>query len=164
MITAGFFLLVASFVDPGLLPRLSSQAGTVTMGFVIVSGFLAAQGIRRFAAVFLKDKAPWYAVAVFLCIAVPCINPLFTKLDDFLVGAGMIEQVTSQPARMFLFMAFELLWIAWLVLWQLHQYAALWRLGPKGADSLCPSNCPHRCVPRSMGVAGEGAETHGEGP
>jgi|GEM_PF-3570173 hypothetical protein len=114
MIVAGLFLLVANFTDPGLLPRLSSQAGTVTMGFIIVSGFLAAKGIRRLAGIFLKDKAPWYAVAVFLCIAVPCINPLFTKLDDFLVGAGMIEQVTSQPARMFLFMAFELLWIAWL--------------------------------------------------
>jgi hypothetical protein len=114
MIAAGFFLLVAGFIEPGLLPRLSSQAGTVTIGFIVVSGFLAAQGIRRLAGIFLRDKAPWYAVAVFLCIALPCINPLFLKLDGFFIGTGMIEQVTSPPARMFLFMAFELLWIAWL--------------------------------------------------
>ncbi|MEN6428742.1 MAG: hypothetical protein ABFE13_25620 [Phycisphaerales bacterium] len=115
MIAAGFFLLLANFIDPGLLPRLSSQAGTITMGFVIVSGFLAAQGIRRLAAVFLKTNAArWYAMTVFLCVALPCMNPLFMKVDDFFVSTGMVEQVTSQQARMFIFMAFELLWIAWL--------------------------------------------------
>ena len=118
MIAATFFLLVAGLVEPGLLSRLASQAGTVTMGFIAVSGFLAAKGIRRLAAVFLGEKAaPWYTgrgVAVFLCIALPCVNPLYIKLDDFFVGTGMIAQVTSQPTRMFIFMAFELLWIAWL--------------------------------------------------
>ena len=118
MIAGGFFLLVAAFVEPGLLPHLSSQAGTITMGFAVAASFLAAKVMRQLAGVLLRDKvSPWYAargVAVFLCIAVPCINPLYIKLDDFFVGTGLIQQVTSQEARMFIFMAFELLWIAWL--------------------------------------------------
>ena len=118
MIAGGFFLLVATFVEPGLLSHLSCQSGTITMGFIALCGFLAAKVMRRLAGVFLRDEvAPWYAgrgVAIFLCVAVPCINPLYTRVDDFFVSAGMMEQVTSQQARMFIFMALELLWMALL--------------------------------------------------
>jgi len=118
MVAGGFFLLVAGFVEPGLLSHLSNQAGTISMGFIVVCGFLAARGIRQLAAVFLGEKgSPWYTrpgVVIFLCIALPCLNPLFLKLDDFFLGTGLIQQVTTQQARTFLFMAFELLWMAWL--------------------------------------------------
>ena len=118
LFAAVVFLLVAGFLDPGILHRFACQGGIVTAAFLVVAGFLAAKGICKLADVFFRGTArPWFArrgVVVFLCIVLPCANVLFIIMDNMFFGVVAIGQVTGQNARMFVFMALELLWIAML--------------------------------------------------
>ncbi len=118
LFAAAVFLLIAGFIDPGLLRHFSCQAGIVTAAFLVIAGFLAAKGIRRLADVFFRGSArPWYGrpgVVVFLCIILPCVNVLFVIIDNMFFDITAIGHVTGQQVRMFLFMAMELLWIALL--------------------------------------------------
>jgi len=116
LLAAVVFLLIAGLVDPAILHRFACQAGIVTAAFLVIAAFLAAKGIRKLADVFFRGSArPWYGragVAVFLCIILPCLNVLFIQADNMLFNITNWVQVTSQQARMFVFMAMELLWIA----------------------------------------------------
>jgi len=118
LFAAVVFLLIAGFIDPGILHRFACQAGIVTVAFLVIAGFLAAKGIRRLADVFFRGSArPWFArsgVVVFLCIILPCLNVLFILADNILFNITNWGQVTSQQVRMFIFMAIELFWIALL--------------------------------------------------
>ena len=118
LFAAAIFLLIAGFVDPGILHRFACQAGIVTAAFLVIAAFLAAKGIRRLADVFFRGSArPWYGragVVVFLCIVLPCVNVLFIIIDNLFFDIMTISQVTAQHVRMFVFMALELLWIAML--------------------------------------------------
>jgi len=118
LFAAVVFLLIACFIDPGLLQRFSCQAGIVTAAFLVIAAFLAAKGIRRLADVFFRGSAsPWYGragVVVFLCIILPCANVVFIIIDNVFFDITAIGHVTSQQVRMFVFMALELLWIALL--------------------------------------------------
>lgn len=113
-----FFLLVAGFIDPGILHRFSCQTGVVTASFLVIAAFLAAKGIRRLADIFFRGSArPWYGrpgVVIFLCIILPCINVVFIIIDNLFFNITAIGEVTGQQVRMFVFMALELLWIALL--------------------------------------------------
>lgn len=116
LFAAVVFLLVAGFIDPGLLHRFSCQVGIVTAAFLVIAAFLAAKGIRRLAEVFFRGSArPWYGrsgIVVFLCIVLPCVNVLFIIIDNLFFNIAAIGQVAAQQVRMFIFMALELLWIA----------------------------------------------------
>ena len=118
LFAAVVFLLIAGFIDPGILHRFACQAGIVTAAFLVIAGFLAAKGIRGLADVFFRGSArPWYGragVVVFLCIILPCANVLFIIIDNLFFDITAISQVTGQQVRMFVFMALELLWIALL--------------------------------------------------
>ncbi len=118
LFAAAVFLLVAGFVDPGILHRFSCQAGIVTAAFLVIAAFLAAKGIRRLADVFFRGSAsPWFArsgVVIFLCIILSCANVVFIIIDNMFFDITAIGHVASQQARMFIFMALELLWIAML--------------------------------------------------
>ena len=118
LFAAVVFLLIAVFIDPGILHRFACQAGIVTAAFLVIAAFLAAKGIRRLADVFFRGSArPWYGragVVVFLCIILPCINVLFIVIDNIFIDIRAMGQVTTQQVRMLVFMAFELLWIAML--------------------------------------------------
>jgi hypothetical protein len=118
LFAAVVFLLIAAFVDPGILNRFSCQTGIVNAAFLVIAAFLAAKGIRRLADVFFRGSAsPWYGragVVVFLCIILPCINIVFIIIDNLFFNITAIGQVSGQQARIFLFMALELLWIALL--------------------------------------------------
>lgn len=118
LFAAAVFLLIAGFVDPGILHRFACQIGVVTAAFLVIASFLAAKGIRRLADVFFRGSArPWYGragVVVFLCIILPCVNVLFIIIDNLFFDITVIGQVTSQNVRMLLFVALELLWIALL--------------------------------------------------
>ena len=115
-IGAIFFILVAAFIDPGLMYHLSCHVGIITIAFLIICAFLAAKGIGKLAEVFFRGAVrPWYArpgVVVFLCIILPCVNILFIWMDNMFIDIRAMGQVISQPVRMFMFMALELLWIA----------------------------------------------------
>lgn len=118
LFAAAVFLLIAGFIDPGILHRFACQAGIVTAAFLVIAAFLAAKGIRKLADVFFRGPArPWYGrsgVVVFLCIILPCINIVFIIIDNMFFDITAIGQVTGQQVRMFVFMATELLWIALL--------------------------------------------------
>ena len=118
LFAAAVFLLIAGFIDPRILHRFACQAGIVTAAFLVITGFLAAKGIRKLADVFFRGMArPWYGragVVVFLCIILPCANVLFILIDNLFFNITAIGQVTGQQVRMFIFMAMELLWIALL--------------------------------------------------
>ena len=115
---AVFFLLLAGFIDPQLLPRLACHVGVMTVAFLVACGFLAAKGIGKLAGVFLRGPIrPWYArsgLVIFLCVALPAMNILFIGIDNLFINARAMGQVTCQQARMFVFMALELLWIVLL--------------------------------------------------
>jgi hypothetical protein len=118
LFAAVVFLLIAGFIDPGILHRFACQAGIVTAAFLVIAAFLAAKGIRKLADVFFRGSArPWYGragVVVFLCIVLPCVNIVFIIIDNMFFDITAISQVTGQQVRMFVFMALELLWIALL--------------------------------------------------
>lgn len=118
LFAAAVFLLIAGFIDPGILHRFACQTGIVTAAFLVIAGFLAAKGIRRLADIFFRGSArPWYGragVVVFLCIILPCVNIVFVIIDNLFFNITAIGQITGQQVRMFLFMAMELLWIALL--------------------------------------------------
>jgi len=118
LFAATIFLLIAGFVDPGMLHRFACQLGVMTLAFIVISAFLAAKGIRRLADVFFRGSAnPWFArsgVVVFLCVMLPCLNVLFILVDNMFFDITNWGQVTSQQARMFIFMSLELLWVALL--------------------------------------------------
>ncbi len=118
LFAASVFLLIAGFVDPGILRRFSCQTGILTAAFLVIAAFLSAKGIRRLADVFFRGSArPWYGrpgVVVFLCIILPCANVLFIIIDNLFFDITAIGQVIGQQVRMFVFMALELLWIALL--------------------------------------------------
>ncbi len=118
LFAAVVFLLIAGFIDPGILYRFACQAGIVTAAFLVIAGFLAAKGIRKLADVFFRGSArPWYGragVVVFLCIILPCVNVLFIIIDNLFFNITAIGQITSQNVRMLLFVGLELLWIALL--------------------------------------------------
>jgi hypothetical protein len=118
LFAAAIFLLIAGFIDPGILHRFACQAGIVTAAFLVIAGFLAAKGIHKLADVFFRGSArPWYGragVVVFLCIILPCANVLFIIIDNMFFDITAIGHVAGQQVRMFVFMALELLWIALL--------------------------------------------------
>lgn len=118
LFAAAVFLLIAGFIEPGILHYFSCQAGIVTAAFLVIAGFLAAKGIRKLADVFFRGSArPWYGragVVIFLCIVLPCINVVFIIIDNLFFDITAIGHVTGQQVRMFVFMALELLWIAML--------------------------------------------------
>ena len=118
LFAAAVFLLIAGFVDPGILHRFACQAGIVTAAFLVIAGFLAAKGIRRLADVFFRGSArPWYGragVVVFLCVILPCVNVLFIIIDNLFFDIKAIGQVTGQQVRMFVFMSLEMVWLALL--------------------------------------------------
>jgi len=118
LFAAAIFLLIAGFVDPGILHRFACQAGIVTAAFLVIAGFLAAKGIRRLADVFFRGSArPWYGragVVVFLCVILPCVNVLFIIIDNLFFDIKAIGQVTGQQVRMFVFMSLEMVWLALL--------------------------------------------------
>jgi hypothetical protein len=118
LFVAVVFLLIAGFIDPGILHRFACQVGVINAAFLVIAAFLAAKGIRRLADVFFGGSArPWYGragVVVFLCIILPCINVVFIIIDNMFFNITAIGQVAGQSVRMFVFMAFELLWIAML--------------------------------------------------
>jgi hypothetical protein len=111
-------LLIAGFVDPGILHRFSCQTGIVAAAFPVIAAFLDVKGIRRLADVFFRGSAsPLYVrsgMVVFLCIILPCINIVFIIIDNMFFDITAIGQVTAQQFRMFVFMALELPWIALL--------------------------------------------------
>jgi len=116
LFAAAVFLLIAGFMDPGILHRFACQVGIVTAAFLVIAGFLAAKGIHKLADIFFRGSArPWYGrpgVVVFLCIILPCVNVLFIIIDNLFFNITAMGQVTGQQVRMFVFMALELLWIA----------------------------------------------------
>ena len=118
LFVAAVFLLIAGFLDPGILYRFACQVGIVTAAFLIIAAFLAAKCIRKLADVFFRGSArPWYGragVVVFLCIILPCVNVFFVIIDNLFFNITAIGHVTGQQVRMFVFMALELLWIALL--------------------------------------------------
>lgn len=116
LFAAAIFLLIAGSVDPRILHRFACQLGIMTLAFLVIAALLAGKGIRRLADVFLRGSAnPWFArsgVVVFLCIILPCLNVLFILADNMFFDITNWGQVTSQQARMFIFMFLELLWVA----------------------------------------------------
>jgi hypothetical protein len=116
LFVAVVFLLIAGFIDPGIMYRFACQVGVVTAAFLVIAGFLSAKGIRKMADVFFRGSVrPWFArpgVVVFLCIIIPCLNILFIIMDNLFFNITAISQVTAQQVRMLLFMALELMWIA----------------------------------------------------
>ena len=116
LFAAVIFLLIAGFLDPSILYDLACQIGIITTAFVVICAFLAAKGIRKLADVFFRGSArPWYGrpgIVVYLCIILPCVNVLFVIIDNLFFNITAMGQVTTQQARMFGFMALELLWIA----------------------------------------------------
>ena len=118
LFAAAIFLLIAGFVDPGILHRFACQAGIVAAAFLVIAGFLAAKGIRRLADVFFRGSTrPWYGragVVVFLCVILPCVNVLFIIIDNLFFDIKAIGQVTGQQVRMFVFMSLEMVWLALL--------------------------------------------------
>ncbi len=118
LFAAAVFLLIAGFIDPGILHRFACQAGIITAAFLVIAAFLAAKGIRKLADVFFRGSArPWYGragVVIFLCIVLPCVNVVFIIIDNLFFDITAIGHVTGQQVRMFVFMALELLWIALL--------------------------------------------------
>ena len=115
LFAAAVFLLIAGFIDPGILHHFACQAGVLNAAFIVICGFGAARGIRNLADVFLHGSArPWYnraGLVVFLCIVLSCMNVLFTIIDNIFFDITTISQVTSLQAKIFIFMSMELLWI-----------------------------------------------------
>ena len=118
LFAAGVFLLIAGFRDPQLMFHFACHVGIMSVAFLTVSAFAAAQGMCALAGKVLRDQtSPWYArkgVVVFLCVALPCMNILFLGADAWFIGFRAMGQVTSQQVRMFVFMALELMWLALL--------------------------------------------------
>ncbi len=118
LFAAALFLLIAGFLDPGLLHRSACQVGIVTAAFMVISAFVAAKSLPKLADVFFRGSVrPWYArpgVVVFICIILPCVNVLFIIIDSLFFNITEMGQVTTQQVRMFVFMALEFLWIGLL--------------------------------------------------
>jgi hypothetical protein len=61
LFAAVVFLLIAGFLDPGILYKFACHVGIMTVAFMVACAFLAVKGIRRLAEVFLrKPVRPWY--------------------------------------------------------------------------------------------------------
>jgi hypothetical protein len=115
-IAAVVFLLIAGYLDPGIVHRLACHVGIITVAFLIICAFVAAKSIHRLADIFFRGSTnPWYTrpgVVVFLCVILPCANVAFIIIDNLFFGTTGMSQVISQQVRMIAFTGLNLLWIA----------------------------------------------------
>jgi hypothetical protein len=118
LFAAAVFLLIAGFLDPRLMFHFACHAGIMSMAFLTISAFAAAQGIRLLAQKLLRNRIGFWhtrsGVVISLCVALPCMNILFMGVDAWFVDFRAMGQVTSQQVRIFVFMALELMWLAML--------------------------------------------------
>ncbi len=120
LIAAGIFMLLAILNQPALLLFITSPVGLIYIILIATAGFFAAKGIREFADVFLKKPGyPWYSrqgAFVFLAIIMPIINAIYTIFDGIAFSAFRTIHNYPCSTNIFMFIAFELLWIVILEL------------------------------------------------
>ena len=97
-------LLIAVLYKPSLLLCFTSFKGAFSVVFTFAAALFGALGIGLFAGVFLRERGnPWYArphALIYLGAALSLIS---------ILGAQLYPQV--HKGSMFLFMAFEVLWV-----------------------------------------------------
>ena len=117
LILAGIFSVIAIIDRPSMLLFFVSVREFISLILVAFAAFMATMGIYHYAAhIFGRTELPWYTKPggmVFLAVMLICINAAFmlmSRLLSRILGTAFLEH----NAHVYLFMAFELLWIVLL--------------------------------------------------
>ena len=112
---AGVFLVMAVIDKPSLLLFFTSSKQFISIILIVAAAFVATLGIYRFVEpIFGRNNPPWYAkpgAVIFLTVALIGINAIFMVLDNLISNILRTNPFLINKAYIYLFMAFELVWI-----------------------------------------------------
>ena len=112
---AGIFLVMAVIDKPSLLLFFASAKQFISIVLIVAAAFVATLGIYRFVEhIFGRGNQPWYArpgAVIFLAVALMGINAMFMVLDNLFSNILGTGPFLVHKAYIYLFMAFELVWI-----------------------------------------------------
>jgi len=115
LILAGLFLVMAVIDKPSLLLFFTSSKQFISIVLIVAAAFVATLGIYRFVEpIFGRGNSPWYArpgAVIFLAVALMGINAMFMILDNLFANILGTGPFLVHKAYIYLFMAFELVWI-----------------------------------------------------
>lgn len=115
LIMAGIFMAIAVIEKPSLLLFFLSAKSLSSVTLAVFAAFLATLGIYSFVrSVFGWQNSPWYThkgAMLFIVTVLLGINALFIIFDNLLSSVISTRLMLSQKGYIWLFMAFELLWI-----------------------------------------------------
>ncbi len=116
LIIAATFLVIALVNKPSLLLFFASVRQLISLALMIFAALWAALGIHNFAtAVFGQAELPWYTrpwAILFLLVALLVINAVLMFAGSLLSNMCKTDLFFVQDAYIYLFMAFEVLWLA----------------------------------------------------
>jgi len=115
LMLAGVFLVMAVIDKPSLLLFFTSSKQFISIILIVAAAFVATLGIYRFVEpIFGRNNPPWYAkpgAVIFLTVALIGINAIFMVLDNLISNILRTNPFLINKAYIYLFMAFELVWI-----------------------------------------------------
>lgn len=115
LIMAGVLLIIAIVNKPALLLFFISAQRFAGVALIAFAALLATLGIYNFVRkIFGRTSEPWYVkprAMIFLVVVLIGINALLFLFDSLMSSIFGIGPFLSQRGYVYLFMAFELLWL-----------------------------------------------------
>jgi hypothetical protein len=118
LMLAGVFLVIAVINKPSLLLFFASARQLISLALMVFAALLTAIGIYNFAiSIFGRSELPWYTrpwAMFFLVAALLIINAALMLAGNLFSNVFKANVFFLKDAYIYLFMAFEVLWLVLL--------------------------------------------------